>query len=187
MDITIGVGEGRCIEEVVRLGTELELHPLRDREVLEDPEVDRSETGALELVAFHISSTSVERVPAGREHGRRSEGAGEVGDTVRDGASAANKSASHMLELHKVSAVINIANTAGIDIKRCATVDSHDRVGLPSADHLIHKPRSVVAELLVVTEGKVVHQGRDEGVTLVLIRVAIVQSTSDGRRRPWRT
>src|ERR1700722_10858825 len=80
-----------------------------------------------------------------------------------------------MLELHDVSAVINIADATRINIEGSATVDSHDRVRLPSANRLIYQPRDMTAELLTMAEGKVIHHRGDEGVTLILIRVAIVQ------------
>src|ERR1700677_109502 len=79
VNIAIRVSEGWVIEEVVRLSTELELHPLRDREVLEDTEVHRGETGTVELVASTISCPQEDRA---RPHGRRGEGAGEVVNAI---------------------------------------------------------------------------------------------------------
>ena len=55
MDLAVRIGERRIVEDVVGLGAKLELHPLRDAEVLEETKVRRVESGTVELIACHVA------------------------------------------------------------------------------------------------------------------------------------
>ena len=82
-----------------------------------------------------------------------------------------------MLKVKDIGPVVDarIDSTARIDIERGTTVEGHESIGLPAADHLIQKPWDVGSKALAVAEGKVVDDRRNEGMALVLVRVAVVQ------------
>src|ERR1700733_9376640 len=184
VNVGIRIDECGVIEEVVRLGAKLELYPLRDREILEDAEVHCGVTGAVELVATHIPCASVDQVPVHRDRRWRSEGPAKVGETVRNRRTA-HKSPGHMLECEHVRAVINtgIIDAACVDVEGCPTQERDDRIGLPSAHHLVHKPRDVGSVLLTMAKRKVVHPRCDKRLTLVLIGVPVVEQEGGSSRR----